>query len=83
MPFDGAINNISGDEYMHVGDVLEILKKAAKCKILAKHVGGLVRPTDIESQIADSNRFRSATGWRPKQSVEMALRSLLNHYRGN
>lgn len=77
----GEVYNIGGERTMTVGEMLEMLKSLAKCKI--EHVvdQALLRPSDVTLQIPDTEKFRKATGWKPKISVEKTLEDLLNYHR--
>ena len=61
----GEAYNIGGDETMTIGDLLERLKKMAKCPV--EHVidPALLRPSDVTLQIPNSDKFKRATGWKP------------------
>ena len=77
----GEVYNIGGQETMSIGDMLEILKGMAKCKIEHEVDPSLLRPSDVTLQIPDTSKFRDTTGWCPKIPVEVTLRDLLNYHR--
>lgn len=79
---DGEVYNIGGDQTMSVGEVLEILKSLATCKIDHQVDSTLLRPSDVTLQIPDTSKFRTATGWEPVISTETTLRDLLDYHRG-
>ena len=39
----------------------------------------LTRPIDVTNQIPNSNKFRKATGWKPKVNLTISLKNLLNN----
>ena len=77
----GEVYNIGGNRTMKVGEMLEILKGMAKCKI--EHVvdPALLRPSDVTLQIPDASKFCKETGWKFEISLEETLRDLLNYQR--
>ncbi len=79
----GEVYNIGGKETMTVGEMLDLLKKMAKCKI--EHVvdPALLRPSDVTLQIPEISKFQDATGWQPGISTEKTLQDLLNYHREN
>lgn len=79
----GEAYNIGGDETMTIGDLLERLKKMAKCRV--EHVidPALLRPSDVTLQIPNSDKFKRATGWKPQISATQTLQDLLDWHRGN
>jgi GDP-mannose 4,6-dehydratase len=77
----GEVYNIGGERTMTVGEMLELLKGMAKCRIEHRVDPALVRPSDVTLQIPDTSRFREATGWRPKITLEQTLADLLDYHR--
>lgn len=77
----GEAYNISGEEVASVGEFLEVLKSKAKVPIPTRQDSSLLRPVDVTLQIADSSKFKSVTGWRPKYSLEESVEHLLNECR--
>jgi GDPmannose 4,6-dehydratase/GDP-4-dehydro-6-deoxy-D-mannose reductase len=77
----GEVYNIGGERTMTVGDMLELVKGMARCRIEHAVDPALVRPSDVTLQIPDTSRFRAATGWRPEIPLETTLRDLLDYHR--
>jgi len=77
----GEVYNIGGNRTMTIGDMLEILKTFANCKI--EHVvdPSLLRPSDVTLQIPDTSKFRSVTGWEAEKSLETTMYDLLQYHR--
>jgi GDPmannose 4,6-dehydratase/GDP-4-dehydro-6-deoxy-D-mannose reductase len=77
----GEVYNIGGKETMTVGEMFNLLKGMAKCKI--EHVvdPALLRPSDVTLQIPDISKFQKETGWQPKISTKKTLQDLLNYHR--
>ncbi|HLD37764.1 MAG TPA: GDP-mannose 4,6-dehydratase [Candidatus Nanoarchaeia archaeon] len=77
----GEAYNIAGTTTMKVGDVLEVLKRKAKCDIPTRLNPELLRPTDVTLQIPSTEKFMRKTGWKPKYSFEESIEFLLDHCR--
>ena len=77
----GEVYNIGGDRTMTIGDILEMLKGMATCKITHEVDPARLRPSDVTLQIPDSSRFRDATGWRPEITPEQTFSDLLDYHR--
>jgi GDP-mannose 4,6-dehydratase len=77
----GEVYNIGGDRTMTVGEMLEMQKSMARCKIEQVVDPALVRPSDVTLQIPDTTKFRAATGWKPEIPLETTLRDLLDYHR--
>jgi GDPmannose 4,6-dehydratase/GDP-4-dehydro-6-deoxy-D-mannose reductase len=77
----GEVYNIGGNRTMTVGDMLEILKGMARCRIEHAVDPALLRPSDVTLQIPDISKFQSATGWKPEIPLEKTLQDLLDYQR--
>jgi len=77
----GEIYNIGGDNIISVKEFLYKLKKLAKVKVLTKLDKSLLRPQDLNLQIASSKKFVSHTGWRREVNFEQSVKKLLNECR--
>lgn len=77
----GEVYNIGGNRTMTIGDMLDILKTMAKCRIEHEVDQGLIRPSDVTLQIPDISKFQKATGWTPEISLETTLKDLLEYHR--
>ncbi|RIL08583.1 MAG: GDP-mannose 4,6-dehydratase [Proteobacteria bacterium] len=77
----GEAYNIGGNRTMTVGDMLEMLKSFARCKIEHQVDKSLLRASDVTLQIPDISKFQKATGWEPRIPVETTLEDLLNYHR--
>ena len=79
----GEVYNIGGNRTMTIGEMLEILKSMARCKIEHEVDPALLRPSDVTLQIPDTSKFRAVTGWEPEIPVETTLRDLLAYQRAH
>lgn len=79
----GEVYNIGGDAHMSVGDYLKEMMNMSSMKDKIKVIvdPSLLRPSDVTLQIPSSEKFRKATGWKPKYSYLDTLRSLLDYWR--
>jgi GDP-mannose 4,6-dehydratase len=77
----GEVYNIGGDRTLLVGEMLEILKSQASCKIEHEVDPSLLRPSDVTLQVPDISKFQTATGWKPEIPLEVTLQDLLNYQR--
>ena len=77
----GEIYNICGDKIISVERFLKQLLKLSKKKIIPKLDKKLLRPQDVDLQIADCKKFKKDTGWKPKISFDESVRKLLDHCR--
>ena len=77
----GEIYNIAGKDTISVNDYLKKLIKLSNVKINTKLDPKLIRPVDINLQIADSKKFKKHTGWKPKVSFDESIKKLLNECR--
>lgn len=81
----GDVYNIAGDRTLLIRDVLDILLSYSTYggKINVEVDPLLLRPSDVTLQIADTSKFREATGWKPEIPLEDTLRGLLDWWRTN
>ena len=77
----GEVYNIGGNRTMTVGEMLDILKSMARCKIEHEVDPALLRPSDVTLQIPSIDKFVKETGWKPEIKFEKTLDDLLNYWR--
>lgn len=77
----GEVYNIGGDRTMTVGEMLSLLKGIARGPIEHAVDPALLRSSDVTLQIPDTSKFRDATGWKPKITLEQTLGDLLDYHR--
>ena len=77
----GEIYNICGSQKISVHDFLKKLISFSNKNIVYKVDKNLLRPNDIDLQIADSIKFQNDTGWKPKINLNLAILNLLNECR--
>ena len=77
----GEIYKICGNETLTVGEFLNKLIKKSKVKILTKIDKKLIRPVDINLQIANCKKFKKHTGWKPKVTINKSIENLMQDLR--
>ena len=77
----GEIYNIAGSDTISVGKYLEKLISLSNTKIHTKLDKKLLRPVDIDLQIANTKKFKLHTNWKPSVSFETSVQNLLNECR--
>jgi GDP-mannose 4,6-dehydratase len=82
-PIPGEYYNIGGTHVCTVRKMLDYLISisTAKKKIKVKVEKSRLRPLDADLQVADTNKFRVHTGWKPKISFEKTMQDLLDYWR--
>jgi len=75
------IYNICGNKVITVNSYLKVLKGLSKKKIPSKIDKKLIRPRDLDVQIAKCDKFIKHTGWKPKVSFNDSVKKLLNECR--
>jgi GDP-4-dehydro-6-deoxy-D-mannose reductase len=74
----GEIYNICGDIIISVKDFLKEIIKISGIKINTHLDKNLVRPNDIQIQIADCKKFKSHTGWSAKKNLNESINFFFN-----
>ena len=77
----GRIYNISGKKSVTIKNFLQRLIKKSKVDIKIKKNKYLIRPTDIDLQISNSNLFKKETGWKEKYDLKQGINYLLDETR--
>jgi len=77
----GEIYNIGSGEGHTISEIVSIFQSLSKVKVEIKTNPSLVRKADVPVLIADSSKFRTATGWKPTISLLETISDILNSYR--
>ncbi|MBW1922271.1 MAG: GDP-mannose 4,6-dehydratase [Deltaproteobacteria bacterium] len=77
----GEVYNIGSGKPHSISKVLEMLLGMSRCVIRIEQDPSRMRPSDIPVLVADTEKFRRKTGWRPRWSLEESLSDLLNSWR--
>ena len=79
----GEAYNLCATSTHEVGDLLRKAIKLSGVKAEIKPVERLMRPSDEKIIFGDTGKFRKATGWEPKYSIEQTLSSMISHWNEN
>jgi nucleoside-diphosphate-sugar epimerase len=71
-PPASAVFNVGSGRSLSVGDVLEVVRRAARRRVEVT-VAGEPRPNEIMDTVADCRAITAALGWRPRQGLEAWL----------
>jgi GDP-4-dehydro-6-deoxy-D-mannose reductase len=74
--------NVSSGQAHSIEEVVEILKGLAKVDFEVRREPSRMRKTDVSLIVGSSERFRSATGWRPEIAFETTVEDTLEWWRG-
>ncbi len=77
----GEAYNIAGVETMSIGEMTKKMINLATVDTQIESNKALLRPTDVTLQIADTTKFRDATGWKPWTPFKETLLDLLDYWR--
>jgi GDP-4-dehydro-6-deoxy-D-mannose reductase len=77
----GEVYNICSGKGRAIGEILEIYLKRSSVKIKAQVDPARVRKGEIPKLVGDCGKFKNATGWKPRISLETTLLDLLNDWR--
>jgi GDP-4-dehydro-6-deoxy-D-mannose reductase len=77
----GEIYNLSSGQAYGIGQLLEMLTSLSSITINVRVDPSRVRRMDVPLIIGDSTKFRKATQWYQKYSIETTLRDTLEYWR--
>jgi len=77
----GEPYNIGSGKTHQIKEVLKTLLSFTKSKIKVEKDPKRMRPSDVPILLADSTKFRKATGWRPTIGFKTTLLDTLNYWR--
>jgi len=78
-----GIYNISSNQKVSMGEILQILISYAEVPIITKLNPTLCRPTDFKFSLPDTSKFVSKTKWKPEYNLAQTLQDLLEYWRKN
>jgi len=79
----GEAYNLCATSTHEVGDLLRKAIRLSGVKAEINPVERLMRPSDEKIIFGDTGKFRKATGWEPKYSIEQTLSSMISHWDEN
>jgi GDP-4-dehydro-6-deoxy-D-mannose reductase len=77
----GECYNVASGRALSIRALLDALLALSRAAISVEVDPALYRPTENVRQCADSAKFRAATGWAPRISIERTLRDILECWR--
>lgn len=77
----GEVYNIGSGRSWHISKVAELLIGMASVPIRIEADPSRMRPSDVPVLMADTTKFREATGWEPTISFEETLKDTLEYWR--
>ena len=77
----GQIYNIGSGVGHTIREILKVLQDLSTAKVEIKVNESAVRKSDVQKLIADATKFRDATGWEPKISLNKTISDILENYR--
>lgn len=77
----GEIYNIGSGIGHSIREILAILQSFSPSKVEIKVEEGQVRTSDVPILVADASKFRTATSWEPKITLNKTISDILENYR--
>jgi len=77
----GECYNVASQHATSIRVLLDALLGLSRVRIAVEVDPALYRPTENVRQCGDSSKFRAATGWAPRISIERTLRDVLGCWR--
>ncbi len=77
----GQCYNVCSQKAHSIRYILRYLLKQPKMKIAVQKDESKYRPDEIKSICGKNSRFRKATGWKPKITIEETLSDMLQYWR--
>ena len=79
----GEVYNIGGETILTIREMLDMLLGLTtfQGKVEVKVDPALIRPADVTLQIPCSDKFKTATGWKPEIPYRQTLQDMLDYWR--
>lgn len=77
----GEAYNISSGSGITIRELLDRLIRQSSVQVEVRVDPARLRPSDVETLIGDSSKFRAETGWSPEIALEQTLSDLLDFWR--
>jgi GDP-4-dehydro-6-deoxy-D-mannose reductase len=77
----GEVYNVGSGFARTMREVLDILLSLSRVDVRVEVDPKRLRPSDVPILLADSSKFISLTGWKPRIPFEQTLRDLLDYWR--
>jgi GDP-4-dehydro-6-deoxy-D-mannose reductase len=79
----GEVYNIASGVGITIRELLDQLIDLSTAEVTIEVDPERLRPSDVETLVGDSSKFREETGWEPLVPWEQTLRDLLEYWREN
>jgi nucleoside-diphosphate-sugar epimerase len=76
----GEVYNLCAAKTNEIGSLLKTAMRISGVKAEIRQIARLMRPSDEKVIFGSTGKFRRDTGWRPLQSVEQTLASMLDYW---
>jgi len=76
----GAAYNLCASRTHHIHEVLHTAIRLSGVKAEIRPVSRLMRPSDEKIIFGSTQKFRKDTGWKPLNSIEQTLQSMLEYW---
>jgi GDP-4-dehydro-6-deoxy-D-mannose reductase len=76
----GESYNLCATKTSRIGDMLEMAIRLSGVEVKVQPVKRLMRPSDERIIFGDTKKIRRDTGWKPLQTLEQTLTSMLEHW---
>jgi len=77
----GEVYNVSGSKVYQIQEILDIVLKNAKCKVIVRQDPALLRPSDEKIIYGDSTKRTQETGWRQEINIEDTIKDMIKYWR--
>ncbi len=78
----GEVYNIASGRGITIREMLDKLLAMSTVEVKVETDPDRLRPSDVEVLLGDSSKFRAATGWEPRLTLETTLADTLDYWRG-
>jgi nucleoside-diphosphate-sugar epimerase len=77
----GEVYNVSGHKVYQIQEILDVVLKNAKCKVIVREDPALLRPSDEKIIYGDSTKLAQETGWRQEINIEDTIKDMIEYWR--
>src|SRR6266404_912078 len=76
----GEVYNLCANRTYQIGELLNAAIRLSGVKVEVRHAAHLMRPSDEKIIFGSTRKFFKDTNWRPMQSIEQSLCSMLEYW---
>lgn len=78
---EGEVYNIGTGKAYSMKEILDTLLQLSNINVKVEVDSKRLRPSDVPILLADSTKFKTLTGWKPKIPLKQSLQDLLDYWR--